>query len=383
MKARLDFLYFDAGGGHRAAATALQQVVEQQGRPWEVRLVNLQEVLDPLDVFRKITGLRLQDVYNTLLRKGWTLGSPQLLRLMQQVIRVYHPAQVDLLAGFWKEAAPDLAVSLVPNFNRALFDGLRRAGSRAPFVTILTDLADYPPRFWMEPREQHLICGTEKAVEQARAMGHPEERVFRVSGMILRPGFYAPVTIDRREERAKLGLDPDLPLGLVLFGGHGSSVMLKIARRLARCARRAQFLFLCGRNAELEKALRAEALPYPKLVLGFTSEVPYYMALADFMIGKAGPGAISEAVQMRLPVIIECNAWTLPQERYNAQWVLERQVGFVVDRFAAIHEAVDQLLTPTTLERLRRRTAALDNRAVFEIPAILAGLLGGRAIRGQ
>ncbi len=381
MKARLDFIYFDAGGGHRAAATALQQVVEQQGRPWEVRLVNLQEVLDPLDIFRKITGLRLQDVYNTVLRKGWTLGSPQLLRLMQQVIRVYHPAQVDLLGNFWKDAAPDVAVSLVPNFNRALFDGLRRAGSKAPFVTILTDLADYPPRFWMEPREQHLICGTEKAVEQARAMGHPEERVFRVSGMILRPGFYAPVTIDRREERAKLGLDPDLPRGLVLFGGHGSSVMLKIARRLARCARRAQFLFLCGRNAELEKALRAEELPYPKLVLGFTSEVPHYMALVDFMIGKAGPGAISEAVQMRLPVIIECNAWTLPQERYNAQWVLERQVGFVVDRFAAIHEAVDQLLTSTTLERLRRRAAALDNRAVFEIPAILAGILGGRTAK--
>lgn len=43
---KLDLLYFDAGGGHRAAATALRQVMEQQQCPYEVRLVNVQEVLD-------------------------------------------------------------------------------------------------------------------------------------------------------------------------------------------------------------------------------------------------------------------------------------------------------------------------------------------------
>src|SRR4051812_8440778 len=86
----IDFIYFDAGGGHRAAATALKAVVEQQQRPWNIRLVNLQEVLDPLDVFRKVTGIRLQDIYNLLLQKGWTLGSKQLLPMMQMVMKIYH-----------------------------------------------------------------------------------------------------------------------------------------------------------------------------------------------------------------------------------------------------------------------------------------------------
>ena len=57
-------VFFDAGGGHRAAANALRQVIETQQRPWDVHLVNLQELLDPLDIFRRITGLRLQDIYN-------------------------------------------------------------------------------------------------------------------------------------------------------------------------------------------------------------------------------------------------------------------------------------------------------------------------------
>ena len=78
---KLDFIYFDAGGGHRSAAMALQQVIAQQGRPWEIRMVNLQEQLDNLDIFRRITGIRLQDYYNLLLKKGWTLGSGELLKL--------------------------------------------------------------------------------------------------------------------------------------------------------------------------------------------------------------------------------------------------------------------------------------------------------------
>jgi 1,2-diacylglycerol 3-beta-galactosyltransferase len=60
---RLDFLFFDAGGGHRAAANALSQVMERQGVPFEIRLVNIQEFLDSMDIFRKLTGLRMQDIY--------------------------------------------------------------------------------------------------------------------------------------------------------------------------------------------------------------------------------------------------------------------------------------------------------------------------------
>ena len=59
------------------------------------------------------------------------------------------------------------------------------------------------------------------------------------------------------------------------------------------------------------------------------------MHLADFFIGKPGPGSISEAIAMKLPVIVERNAWTLPQERYNADWVLEQGAGFVLPNFRA------------------------------------------------
>ena len=150
----IDFVFFDAGGGHRSAALALKAVIDSEGYGWDVRLVNLQEVLDSLDIFRKITRVRLQDLYNLMLARGWTLGSGYALPVMQRIIRLHHGPSVRLLSEFWRGRQPSMVVSLVPNLNRALFDSLRRVLPGTPMVTVLTDLADYPPHFWIEKKQQ-------------------------------------------------------------------------------------------------------------------------------------------------------------------------------------------------------------------------------------
>src|SRR5580698_5904917 len=114
---RLEFMFFDAGGGHRAAATALEMAIQAQQRPWETRLTNLQELLDTIDVLRKYAGIRIQDMYNKMLRNGWTLGSPHLMRVLQLAIRVYHRPTVRLLEEHFEETRPDMLVSFVPHFN--------------------------------------------------------------------------------------------------------------------------------------------------------------------------------------------------------------------------------------------------------------------------
>jgi 1,2-diacylglycerol 3-beta-galactosyltransferase len=378
----IDFVFFDAGGGHRSAANALKSVIEAQNRPWTVRLVNLQEALDALDIFRKYTGLRLEDVYNLMLTKGWTLGSAQGLKAMHGIIRLYHKPQVRMLTEYWTKTKPDMVVSLVPNFNRSMFQAIRRVNPATPYVTVLTDMADWPPHFWMEKQpQQYIVCGTQKAVEQARTIGFNDDHVFVTSGMILRPKFYEPITISRDEGRRKLGLDPDLPTGIVLFGGQGSGVMVEIAERLGRSGLRVQLIMICGRNEKLAGRLRSLQLPIPLHVEGFTSEIPSFMHLSDFLIGKPGPGSISEAMAMKLPVIVERNAFTLPQERYNPEWVEEREVGVVLKNFRSIAEAVGKLVAPETLKRYQANAAAIENRAVYEIPDILGQILARHNIQ--
>jgi 1,2-diacylglycerol 3-beta-galactosyltransferase len=372
---RIEFCFFDAGGGHRAAATALQTVVQSKQLPWDVQLTNLQELLDELDILKKYAGIRIQDFYNKMLATGWTLGSAQLLKVLQLVVRMNHRRTVRLLEKRWQQTRPDMVISFVPHFNRALCESLARACPGKPFVTILTDIADYPPHFWIERQQQFLICGSDRAVEQARSLGYREGGVFRASGMILNPRFYEPPIEHRAPERMRLGLKPELTTGLVLFGGQGSKVMLEIAERLDASQLDLQLIFICGKNEKLAAALRARKWRMPVFVEGFTTRVNEYMQLADFFIGKPGPGSVSEALAMKLPVIVECNAWTLPQERYNTDWVLEKEVGIVLQNFRGIESAVEQMIHPARLARYRANAAALDNRAVFEIPAILEQIL--------
>ncbi|MDE2147525.1 MAG: galactosyldiacylglycerol synthase [Burkholderiales bacterium] len=372
--ATIDLVWFNAGGGHRAAAQALAQGLQARGRPWQVRKLNLTEVLDPGGRFRQLTGLEPEDLYNKRLASGFTLGLAQELKLLQGLIRLAHGALVQRLARHWQATRPDLVVSLIPNFNRALHDALALARPGVPFVTVLTDLADHPPHFWVEPGlAQHVVCGTAQAARQALAAGCDPARVHRVRGMLLRPEFHAGPPIDRAAERRRAGLDESSPTGLVLFGGTGSGVMKRIAQALPATP----LVLRCGRNEALAQALRALPAQAPRVVVGYTPEVAHWMRLADFFIGKPGPGSLSEAVQRRLPVIVTRNAWTLPQERYNTEWVREQGLGLVLRSFREVGPAVQGLVQ--RLPEFAARVAAVENRALFEVPEVLARILGESA----
>ncbi len=366
----IDLVYFNFGGGHRSAALALQEVIREQTRPWQVRLINLVEVLDPKNSFRKFTGIAPESIYNMRLERGWTYGLATELKLLHGMIRFSHASVVDRLQQHWRSSQPDLVVSLVPNFNKALCESVAGALGETPFVTVMTDMADYPPNFWIEAGpSQYLVCGTQHAATQARLAGCAAEKIRLTSGMILRPAFYRAPVFSREEECRKLGLDPQQPIGIVLFGGHGSTQMLSIAKMLADV----QLILLCGHNSTLQGQLEALDTQAKHVVMGFTSDIELYMRLGDFLIGKPGPGSLSEAVQLGLPVITFNNRMTMPQERYNAVWVREQGVGLVLPSQRAIRSAVLKMIQ--NLPDYRAAVKRIENRAVFEVTDILDQLL--------
>ena len=374
---KLTIVFHHAGGGHRNAAEAVKSTLTQQEHPWDVQLLDIQELLDPLDLLRRFTGIRIQDTYNQILRRGWTRFTPQLLRVLQATIRAYHSQIVNSLRAYWAAHPTDLVLSVIPHFNREIADSLPARGpSKPPFVTLITDLADYPPHFWIERESEYIIAGTERARQQALVLGHAPDHIFETSGMVLKPSFYDQKNfertgVDRTLDRSRLGLEADCPTGIVLFGGHGSRVMVDIVKRLDQSGADVQLILICGHNQKLEAEIKALPTRKPKLVLGFTQNVEHYMALADFFIGKPGPGSISEALQFHLPVMVECNNKTLPQERYNAKWVDEQGFGIVVSSFREIAPAVQRLLEPSTFDDLRRNALGYSNRALSEVSAIL------------
>jgi UDP-N-acetylglucosamine:LPS N-acetylglucosamine transferase len=368
----IELFYFDAGGGHRSAMTAVREILASKCPDWTVRPVNLQKLLEPVDPMYLASGMSSEQFYNNAIQKGWTRGSTTFLRGLQQGIRIHSPIMERQLLKHWSSQQPSIVVSLVPNFNAVMFRALRRAHPQTPYVTIMTDLADSPPHFWQEPQDQYIVCGSNKAALQAHLTGwYRPERIIKTSGMILKSSFYSHSS-NPSLTRESTGLDAQKPTALIMFGGNGSRISYDIVSHIARSGLDIQTIVMCGRDEKLRMKIGKQpgchAVP-------FTDRVADYMRLADFFIGKPGPGSISEAVQMGLPVIVENNARTMIQERYNVTWLEENGAGFGVQSFADIATGIRYLLHGNTLEKYKERTRILKNAALYEIPQILQSIL--------
>ncbi|HKC11255.1 MAG TPA: glycosyltransferase, partial [Vicinamibacteria bacterium] len=312
----------DAGGGHRAAADALVAAAEERPRPWHFHVLNLQSLLLSQDPLKSLGGLTLEEAYNRLLQRGWTAYLAPMLRVLHGAIALRKRALSASLARHLAERRPAAVVSVMPNFNGVIRDALRAAHPGVPFLVLLTDFADFPPHFWMEPGVDRVIVGSDRAGEQALEMGIPKEGVSRVSGMVLHPRFHqGEGRVARSGVRSALGLGNEEFVLLLLFGGKGSAEMEPLATRLLAASPSWKVIAICGDNpALLARLAPLEATAGGRLRrLGFTDRVGDYMAASDVLITKSGPGSLAEAFHQGVPVVVTANRRTIPQERFNTR----------------------------------------------------------------
>jgi len=342
MSGEAEVLLFmiDAGGGHRAAARALVAAVEETRAPFTLRVTNYQQILLALDPLHKLTGISVEDAYNLILRRRWNAALVPLMRLMHGVIRLRRAAILRVLSAWLAERPrPAAVVSVMPNFNGIMADALRAVHPGVPFVVVLTDFADFPPRFWIEPGIGRVVVGSDEARAQAKALGIAPERVSRVSGMILRPGFYRASGPEARARmRGELGLaDGDFAV-MLLFGGKGSPEMPALTGALLAADPSARVIAVCGDNPALvSRMAEVEARADGRLTtLGFSDRIAELLAASDLLVTKPGPGSLAEAFHARVPVVVTRNRDTIPQERFNTDFVKEQGLGLVVRHWSQI-----------------------------------------------
>jgi UDP-N-acetylglucosamine:LPS N-acetylglucosamine transferase len=266
---------------------------------------------------------------------------------------------------------------VIPHFNAIMAGAVRAACPGVPLLVVLTDLADFPPRFWIEPGIDRLVVGSDEAREQALALGIAAERVSRVSGMILRPSFYRAGGPEARTAmRAELALAEDDFAVMLLFGGKGSPEMPRLADALLAADPTVRVVAVCGDNPDLLARMGAvEARAQGRLTsLGFTDRVAELLAASDLLVTKPGPGSLAEAFHAGVPVVVMRNRHTIPQERFNTDFVKRRGLGRVVGHWSEIPAAIARLRAdPAERAAIRQRIGAMPaNRAVYEVLDIIA-----------
>lgn len=386
------------GGGHYATYRAIRDVLQQVRPAWQVEALfadslgeasshksSGQQASDQLSSNLSQTLSASSDrFYDFILKNGFGWVHLITVHIHKLLTRLKHGLDVKLLRETWQQDPPALVLSVVPFQNRALWESLQPDFPQVPVVTVLTDFADSPPAYWMAPTtDNYVLCPTDKAVHQALNAGVRNDRVVRMPGLMVHPRFYdTGPGKSVAQRRTALGLDPDRTTALVMFGANGSKVMLDIARQLSTFGARIQTIFICGRNLAVAEALKAEQTVYEqtaqkRAVVSFTDDVPSYMQLADFLIGKPGNVSVSEAIAMNLPTIVERNWLTLTQERYAADWLVAHEVGLSVSSFKQIGPAVEKMIAPENLTRYRANVQQLENPAVFELAEKLEKIVEG------
>jgi hypothetical protein len=370
---QIDILYFDAASGHRSVAFALQKVLQVQQPDWQIRCINAVDIFDHHPRFGWIvrTGI---DRFNRQLQHDRVFDLKGQINLSLLFHDLLSDQDLALISQFWQRSAPNAVVSVTPMYNPALYQAARLVNPQVECVTIPVDFEEVKPRYWFTPKvQQHYFNGTDRLIAQAKSAGIPDRFNHRISGMVIDPQCYSIPEFDRPQALTQLGLNPDLPTGIVSFGGQGCVHSLDIAKQIANANLSVNTIYLCGRNQAVFEQLNQLPTPYPKALLGYLKETPiHYLHLADFAIGKPGSMTITEALITGTPLIIFKSRGMSPVQCGNEQWVLENQVGIMVKNSHQIVKAITDLLsTPHYADNAKNQY----HHAVFEVADRLCELI--------
>ncbi len=363
----------DTGGGHRSAAKAIVDAFAREFpnlyQTWLVDVIartaafpfnHAAEWYLPLTTYAEFLWRILFEATNNRPMLPVALGI------------------IDLLTGrgvrrLLRDHSPDLVVSVHPLLNAVPQRALRSIGSRAPFVTVVTDLFS-AHRLWFNPDADLTLVPTNGAREIGLRWGMQSEKM-RVVGLPVNLQLLANDK-DKSEHRAKLGLDPVRTTVLLVGGGEGMGPLYEIARAIERARLPLQLIVISGRNRKLYDTLCAAQWRTPVSIQGFVTNMPDWMRASDIIITKAGPGTISEALACGLPILL--SGYLPGQEEGNVTFVQESGVGVLREKPEEIVHTLREWLTPgnDTLARLAacaRKQAR--PRAALEVAQILDEIL--------
>jgi processive 1,2-diacylglycerol beta-glucosyltransferase len=207
---------------------------------------------------------------------------------------------------------PDVVVSTHPVLSAAVA-GLRAAGALGcPAAGVVAPLGGLA--FWIQPAlDLHLFLYAE-ALEASRPQlaGRPARAV----RPLVREEFFAP--LGQRAARTALGIAAPGPVVVISGGGWGAGDVAG-AIRAARAAREdAHVIAVAGRNASLERRLRAEhAAGAHVTVTGFTDRMRDLLCAADVFVSATAGSSTIEAQLCGCPTV--CYGFAIGHVRDNVR----------------------------------------------------------------
>ena len=330
--------------------------------------------LAPEVVVEHLDPLLDEDISPPLVRRLAGLYSPLIQRSPKAWGAIYHsfnnrPAFAVVRGVFGRRVRriigralathdADLLLSVHPLLNHVAQQAIKRSGRPRGLVVVVTDLVDFHLG-WMFGTADVVVVPTERAWRECLAGGVPADRL-RLLGLPVDLRFRPPAPGEKEYLRRRFALAEDRFTILVSGGGEGSGRLLQQVRALARGGGEWQLIVVCGRNEKLRARLSRVDFRHRAVILGFVNNMPDLLRASDLAVGKAGPGAIGEALATGLPILL--TSYLPGQETQNVDFVTETGIGRYTPKPEQLLETVRELAPrgSAAYRQLAERAAAIS-----------------------
>ncbi|MEY4385433.1 MAG: hypothetical protein RLY20_716 [Verrucomicrobiota bacterium] len=344
-----------AGGGHLAAASAIEGAWRSLRPKDEVELLDLVKLFSPLH--RKIHA----DGYEALVEKApeiWGLlfsktDDPKVVARLNKLGRAFTPTSGIKLIKHIKRFRPDVVICTHYGPITVLDRMRNKSEGPAPFVvSVVTDFEAHA--MWMGESVGLYCVAADATCARLSARGAKSDSL-AVTGIPIANKFTQPVNV--AEVRVRMGLRDDQPVVLLLGGGFGWGPISETLAELDKIETRFQTVVVCGRNAELRREVAAQDRQHPTHVLGFVSNMNELMAVSSLVITKPGGLTTSEALASGLPMVV---INPIPgQEAANSDFLLQAGAAIKVGRIEEMSIRVGELLGSKKLTAMAKAARAV------------------------
>lgn len=326
------------GGGHAAACMAVSQFV---GDEYDIKVIH------PIDQLRIWGVPACERVYNAMLQRGWIRSMNFLARFVAPRIFSAREQKIEeMITSYLKSYQPDLIISLIPYVNYPASEAARKM--HKPYLLITTDNDLYSWVLGLEKvKNPHFKVTIGADLPSTLGLLHKKnipDTAIEVTGHPLRAEFCEEKNVDNI--RREWGFTSEKPVVLIMMGGTGNAHALQYARIVGALDMGVHLLVVTGRSDKLKRAI--DALPlHPsneRTVIGYTNRVADLMAISDLLITKPGPGTISEALSMQLPMFIDTVGISLFWERVNIDLVTKYNVGQRIEDYVHLFPLMKEYL---------------------------------------
>jgi processive 1,2-diacylglycerol beta-glucosyltransferase len=314
------------GSGHIRAAEALEKTAKKKYKHLTVEHIDMmnyvstpirKSVIESYDIMAK----QLPNLWGFFYK---TTNKQQLLNQAPKFAKLFNQINTGAFFNYIKKFEPDhiLCTHFLPI--HALFTMNKKIKLTCPISILMTDYHNHA--FQTSPNISRYFISTEKMQWKLMSAGIDKKNI-TISGIPIDPVFYKQKKVNKLKNKYKATSEQKNLL--ILSGGQGLVDTNNIVSALFKSKQKIKIFTIAGKNKKLKNQL--DKLKAPKNiklnVIGWTDKIDEYIRIADLIITKPGGLTTTECISLNKPIIAIS---PIPgQEEYNAEYLLENQLGVI------------------------------------------------------